>query len=668
TTGADGSYSVPRISAGDYRVTVTRFGYLTATGSVTVVENGTAVQDFTLTTAPDAQVSGRITGSGGAEAGASVAVRGTPVATTSGADGGYRLRLPLGTYDLTVTPDHRCAAPATVRIEVTADAVRDIALADRSDAFGTTCSVTTGAAFPTGTTKLSYPDTREGMAAIDLPFPVPFHGKTYRKATVSIKGVLGFGPMNPFGYNARLPEVYAPNGALYPFWDDLVLDDRSGVYWSATGTAPHRRIVVEWRNVIIPVTSPERLSFAAVVGEDGTASFHYKDIDETLDNASYATIGTENETGTDALLYSYNEPTVREGMSIHFRTTRTSVLAGTVTDANDGQPVAGATVTGGGRGDTTGPDGGYLFQVPATSTPYDIAVSAPAYAPATVRAEPRPGAITVADAVLSTGRVTPDARSLTVVVPPGERRTRTLTLHNTGEPTPYALAEKDGKGWITPDSTAGDLARDGRRTVTLTVDPAGALPGSVLRGTLRLTSQSGRTPVRDIPVTVIVPAYRTAIDTGATGSSVDPLGDTWTPDTPYAVGGRGHLGKSSPKSTTRPISAVPPGSDPKLYRTARQGMYEYRFDGLPTGTYQVELGFAELDTKRPTQRVFDVMAEGTLYIPNLDLALEAGVRTAHDRAFTVKVTDGRLNLRFVANAGKTSVNSIRVTERGDLTG
>ncbi|GGT24318.1 malectin domain-containing carbohydrate-binding protein [Streptomyces purpureus] len=104
-----------------------------------------------------------------------------------------------------------------------------------------------------------------------------------------------------------------------------------------------------------------------------------------------------------------------------------------------------------------------------------------------------------------------------------------------------------------------------------------------------------------------------------------------------------------------------------MYRTARQGMYEYRFDTLPEGTYEVEPGFAELAARRPTGRVFDVMAEGTQFVPNLDLALEAGVRVAHTRSFTVKVTDGQLNLCFVANAGKTRVNSVRVTHRPDLT-
>ncbi|MFF0449998.1 S8 family serine peptidase [Streptomyces sp. NPDC004609] len=667
TTAADGGYRVPRMTAGDYRITVTGFGYLTETGAVTVVENGTAVKDFTLTEAPHAQVTGKVTSHAGAEAGATVKIQGTPATTTSGPDGTYRLRLPLGAWDLVVTPGYRCAAAATVRVEVSADAVKDFALADRTDAFGTACTVSAGVPFPRGETQLPYPHE----FTFDLPFPVPFYGRTYRSATYSASGVLAFGEMSHESDNQPLPMPRAPNAALYPFWDDIRIDAEAGVYWSVTGTAPHRKIVVEWRNLLIPSYDPgprDRVSVAAVVGEDGTASFHYKDIGTgPSERGEHATIGVENGDGTDALMFSYNEKTVRDGMSIHFRTTKTAVVSGTVTDANDGKPVADAAATAGGVRDTTAADGQYALQVPAPAD-HDLAVTAPAYVPGAARVAPRPGGVTVTDLTLDTGRVTPHTPSLTVVVPAGQQRTRTLTLHNTGSPTPFTLAEKDGKGWIVPTPTSGDLARDERRTITLAIDTTGALPGSVLRGTLRLTSQSGRTPVLDIPVTVAVPAYQTALDTGATAASVDPLGDTWTPDTPYAAGGHGHLGKTSRQSTNRPIVGVPPASDPKLYRTARQGTYEYRFDGLSPGTYRVELGFAELDSKRPAQRVFDVMAEGTQYVPNLDLALEAGVRTVHDRAFTVQVTDGQLNLRFVANTGKTLVNTIRVTERPDLTG
>ena len=669
TSGADGGYALPKLMVGDYTVSVAKFGYVTAQGSVTVVENGSTVRDFALDEAASADVTGKITGYAGAEAGAVVTAQGTPVTTKSAADGSYTLRLPVGTYDLAVTPGHRCASATSVRVEVSGSTAKDIVLPDRTDAFGTACALG-GGDFPAGATKLAYTSTTFGTASFELPFPVAFYGRTYRAATASIDGVLSFGTASTSSTNSTLPTSFAPNGSLYPFWDNLTVDADAGVYWSATGTAPHRKIVVEWRNALIAATTSERVSFAAVLGEDGSASFHYKDISGTgFENGSGATIGAENATGTDALLYSFNEGTVRDGLSIGFRTTRSAVVAGRITDANDGKPVAGAAVavSSGGAAtgsDVTGADGGYLLQVPADAS-YDIAVSAPAYTGASARQTPKPGEIAVSDAVLKTGRVAADSTSLTVVAPAAQQRTRALTLANTGSDTPFTIAEKDGKSWIKVAPGTGQLAAGAAQKVALSIDTTGAAPGTVLTGTLQVKSESGRRPVIDIPVKVVVPAYRTAIDTGTATSSVDALGDTWSPDRKHATGAYGYLGSASEISTSRAITGA---ADPKLYRTARQGMYEYRFDGLPAGTYRIELGFAELSSKDPTDRVFDVMAEGTQYVPNLDLALEAGVRTAHDRAFTVQVTDGQLNLRFVANSGKTLVNSIRVTDRPDLVG
>jgi subtilisin family serine protease len=669
TTGADGGYALPKLMVGDYTVRVAKFGYVTAQGAVTVVENGSTVKDFALDEAASADVTGKVTSHGGAEASAVVTAQGTPVTTKSGADGAYTLRLPVGTYDLAVTPGHRCASATSVRVEVTGNTVKDFVLPDRTDAFGTACTVGAGD-FPAGATKLAYTSTTFGTASFELPFPVAFYGRTYRSASASIDGVLSFGTASTSSSNTTLPTTFAPNGSLYPFWDNLTVDADAGVYWSATGTAPHRKIVVEWRNALIAATTAERVSFAAVLGEDGSASFQYKDISGTgFENGSGATIGAENATGTDALLYSFNEGTVRDGTVIAFRTTKTAVVAGRVTDANDSKPVAGASVAVTSAGtatgsDTTGADGGYLLQVPA-GAPYDIAVSAPAYTGASAQQTSKPGEIAVSDTALKTGRVAADSTALTVVVPAAQQRARTLTLANTGSATPFTVAEKDGKSWIKAAPGTGQLAAGASQQVALSVDTTGAVPGTVLTGTLQVKSDSGRRPVIDIPVTVVVPAYQTAIDTGTAKSSVDALGDTWGPDRKHAAGAYGYLGSASELSTTRSITGA---ADPKLFRTARQGMYEYRFDGLPAGTYRIELGFAELSSKDPTDRVFDVMAEGTQYVPNLDLALEAGVRTAHERAFTVKVTDGQLNLRFVANSGKTLVNSIRVTDRPDLAG
>ncbi|OKH94857.1 carboxypeptidase regulatory-like domain-containing protein [Streptomyces uncialis] len=663
---ASGAYRAPVLAPGDYTVTTTLFGYLSRTAPITVGAGGHVTHDVALDEAPMARLTGRVTTASEPEGNALVAVAGTSASVRTARDGSWALRVPHGTHGLTVTADHRCAETSTVQVGVTGDTVRDVGLTRRTDVFGTTCTVESGRAFPTGDTKLPFHMPSFSMSTFDLPFPVPFYGRTYRKATASLAGVLGFGRMSTRARSAPLPDISVPDGAVYAFWDDLAAEADSGVYWSAGGTAPHRTVTVEWRNMRLIMSNPqERVSFSVVVSEDGTASSHYKNVTGAKANGSSAGIGVENATGTDALHYSNDEGLLRDGMSIHYRT-NSAVVAGKVTDGNDGEPVAGATVTAGGRSDTTGPDGRYAFQVPAPDA-HQVTVSAPDHTSTERRLTVEPGGTTVTDFALDTGRVTADTASLHLVVPPGERRVRTVELANSGSVTPYKIAERGDQRWVSVDPPSGELAAGARKSLGVRFDTTGVAPGTTLTGTLRLSTWSGRKPVIDIPVTVVVPAYRAAVDAGATGALTDAHGDTWTPDRAYTAGSHGYLGTSTRQTTTRTLTGSPL-HDPALYRTARQGMYEYRFDTVPNGTYRVELGFAELADQRPSQRVFDVMAEGELFVTDLDPAREAGVRATHDRAFTVRVTDGQLNLRFVTNSGKTLVNSVRVTERSDLTG
>jgi hypothetical protein len=106
--------------------------------------------------------------------------------------------------------------------------------------------------------------------------------------------------------------------------------------------------------------------------------------------------------------------------------------------------------------------------------------------------------------------------------------------------------------------------------------------------------------------------------------------------------------------------------DPWLYETARQNAYEYRFDAVPNGTYQVELDVAEIGGAEPNARVFDVTLERTLVLPGFDIVNENGPFTAKRERFTVQVTDGQLNVRLLTRLGQPLLNGIRVTERPDL--
>jgi subtilisin family serine protease len=659
-TAADGTYALPVLSVGDYTITVTKFGYRPGASAVTIAEGQTATRDIALEQAPSARVSGTVTSYTGPAAGAAITVTGTPVTATADAQGRYEVTLPLGGYDLAAMPSSACAAPGTAHVELTADTTVDIALPDRVDTFGYACAAAGGDDYVAGTDKLALSGNTAALA-VTLPFPVPLYGSTYTAGWVSTNGMLSFGGSSTSSANNTIPRTLAPNGALYPFWDDLVVDaSTAGVYTGIIGTAPHRSFVVEWRNVAHFSAQAERFSFSAVIGEDGSISYHYKDIAGlSYESGSSATVGLENAVGTDAFQYSYNTGGVlSDGLSIDFRTTKTGVVRGTVRDANDGAGVAGATVTMGAVTATTGTDGAYLAQVPVGDTA--VKLSAPAYQPFEQVVTLEPGGVATVSEALKTGKVAVATDAYEIVVPVGQQRTRAFELSNSGFPTAYTVAED--APWLTVSLTGGDLATGAKAAGTLAVDTAGHAPGEVLTATVRVNSDSGRAPVISVPVKVVVPRYQAALDAGASGAAVDSFGDTWRPDQKYAAGSFGYQGTSSVKSTTQVIAGT---DDPKLFQSAREGMYEYRFDNVPDGVYTVELDFAEVSSSKPGQRVFDVLVEGTEVLPSFDITYEAGTHVAVTRTYTVTVTDGVLNARFVASSGKPLVNAIRVTERPD---
>ncbi|MGW0786164.1 S8 family serine peptidase [Streptomyces sp. NPDC002913] len=678
TTGDAGTYTLPKLMVGDYRVKVTKYGYLAAESTATVTEDTTATRDLSLAVAPVGTLSGTVRTLSGPEAGAKLQVAGAPAetATTTAADGTYTLRLPEGTYQVTVTPVSRCATLGSFSVQISVgESGKDLTLPSRTDRFGTVCTTTHDTAFPSGDTKLSTSSDYAGSATVKFPFPVALYGKTYRQASANIEGYLTFEiPVNSSN-NYELPYAGYPNGSLYPFWDDLQLSGADGdLFWSTRGTAPHREVVVEWRNMVTSAARTQKLSFSVVIGEDGTYSFHYRNPtggDHAL--GAGATIGAENADGTDSLQYSYNKPSVSDGLAVNFRPARSAALTGTVTDGNDAKALAGATVAVSRDGEavatgTTGSDGTYLVQTPVTGDKagYDVTVSAGHYTADTHTVALATGSTDQYSTALATGKVTATpATATTVIVPAEESRQRTLTLANSGSDTGYTVTEANGATWFSAAPAEGKVAKDGKQEVVLTFDTHGVAPGTALKGTVVIASDSGRVPETKIPVTVSVPGYRTAIDAGGAKAYTDSAADAWTPDRKYTAGSFGFIGQATKASTT---NAIEDTTDDKLFRTAREGALEYRFDQVPNGTYQVELDFAELGNVPVGQRLTDVLAEGSVRLPDLDIVAETGGSyRALTESFTVTVTDGRLNLRLVATgAAKTLVNAVRVTQRPDL--
>ncbi|MFC4116127.1 S8 family serine peptidase [Nonomuraea zeae] len=658
TTGQDGTYAVPRLLPGDYELSAAKFGYERATATATITAEQSTTADVPMTKLATGVVSGTVTTAGTPEPGATVAAAGTPVSGVTDAAGRYSLTLPHGDYELRITPVSRCSSAATAAVTVAGDLVKDVELPLRGDNFGYTCKSGAEAYVP-GTEKLALTGDDEA-AQVTLPFPVPFYGTGQSRAWIGTNGFITFAADRIVtASNGRLPTTSTPNNALYPYWDDLKVDAEAGIYTAVTGTAPHRQYVVEWRNVSFYSEADQRVSFEALLGEDGSIAFRYKDIESERDRGTSATIGIENAGGTDALLYSYEEAALSSGQSLAFTASRHGLLTGAVTDANDGKPLAGATVKVGDVATfTTGENGAFYGQVLAGD--YEVVVSKEHYGTFTQAVTIAPASVTRLDTALITGRVSASAAEVTVVMPGESSRTRTLELSNLGSPTAYTVA---GEPWAVVTPAAGELAKGQSVTLKIAVSSAGVAPGTLREGKLVVKSASGRQPTIEIKVTVVVPKHQVAIDVGGSKSLTDSAGDTWTPDKKYAAGSYGYLaGQNRTSSTSRTISGT---TDQALFRTARESMLEYRFDNVPNGTYTVELDFAEIKNTQMGKRVFDVLVEGQLAIPALDLALESGTYTAVSRQYTVKVTDGQLNVRFATRQGATIVNGLRISERPD---
>ena len=122
----------------------------------------------------------------------------------------------------------------------------------------------------------------------------------------------------------------------------------------------------------------------------------------------------------------------------------------------------------------------------------------------------------------------------------------------------------------------------------------------------------------------------------------DTSGNLWSADTGYNTG--------STWWTHDPIANT---VEDTLYKTERWDPndgteLEYSFT-VPNGSYQVRLLFADIawNTWGVGYRVFGYEIEGTELESALDIYATVGELAALDRVYTVSVTDGELNIRFL---------------------
>jgi beta-galactosidase len=158
---------------------------------------------------------------------------------------------------------------------------------------------------------------------------------------------------------------------------------------------------------------------------------------------------------------------------------------------------------------------------------------------------------------------------------------------------------------------------------------------------------------------VTVNSPEIAVNVGSNAQFIDESNTVWLADLPYTKGSFGFIGSAATAIYGAPPDRNVLGSeDDPLFQTMQEGLTAYRFD-VSSGTYEVELRFAETKFQKVGERVFDVKINGNTLLEKLDLVKEIGFQRAFTRKFNVAAKDGIL-VEFAASQGKAVLSGIRV--------
>ncbi|RZJ63365.1 MAG: hypothetical protein EOO45_21495 [Flavobacterium sp.] len=156
----------------------------------------------------------------------------------------------------------------------------------------------------------------------------------------------------------------------------------------------------------------------------------------------------------------------------------------------------------------------------------------------------------------------------------------------------------------------------------------------------------------------------------------------WMPDQPYRKGSWGYIGGEAFKGTNNRISYgsdknILDTNDDPVYQTQQVGIKEFKFD-VPDGEYELTIHFAELlggatkealaynldnNHKKEIEeyRTFDVLSNGDMFMPRVNLATDYGYATAVKKKTRISVQGNKgITISFNAITGKAVLNAIQL--------
>jgi hypothetical protein len=151
-------------------------------------------------------------------------------------------------------------------------------------------------------------DSNLGPFAIGFDFP--FYGNLFSTLRVCSNGFLSFTSSSTAYTNQGIPTAAEPNNLVAPFWDDLNPNNGGEIYtWQDPANG---RFIVQWDAVPRYSNANALQTFQAILHADGRILFQY----HTVSDATSATVGIENASGTDGLEVVANAAYLESGLAI----------------------------------------------------------------------------------------------------------------------------------------------------------------------------------------------------------------------------------------------------------------------------------------------------------------------------------------------------------------
>ncbi len=141
------------------------------------------------------------------------------------------------------------------------------------------------------------------LGPFNIGFSFTFYGAEYTQFYLNTNGQVLFGTGSSVYSNVGIPNPSTPNNFIAPFWDDLV-SSTGTMYYKLLGSAPNRRLVIEWADVH-RYSSSGSLTFEVILHEGSNRIvLQYHTLDGASADGGSATVGIED--GVEGIEYQYN--------------------------------------------------------------------------------------------------------------------------------------------------------------------------------------------------------------------------------------------------------------------------------------------------------------------------------------------------------------------------